>query len=139
MGKTKALDTFSGDVAGCFLPDLGGFTGQYWYFVSSGTPGKYALKNLFKGDGQALEGATPGFSCLMTGLASGGTLSSGQRWKVTAFGSPQFPNGYRLQNDNSGDGESLDTPILGGVHTPGMQPTAQVTGQIWYFTRIQHR
>jgi Bacterial Ig-like domain/Bacterial Ig-like domain (group 2) len=137
-GKTKALDTFSNTLE-CGNLDIGNFSGQAWYFVPiTGVSATYYFKNAFQGDTKALEGGTPGSPCLMTGLAAGNAYFTGQAWKVTLFGA-LYPNGYRLQNANFGTAQSLDLPQIGGVNRPSLQPTGNFLGQIWYFTRSEHR
>jgi hypothetical protein len=135
-GPTKALDTFS-DTFGCFFATTGNFSGQFWYFTPTLTPGYYSMRNQFQGETKALEGADSPAPCFLTGTPPGGFFS-GQLWKPVAFGG-QFPTGYRLQNLYLGTAKSLDAPLVSGAQTPIMQATGNFTGQVWYFTRQSHR
>jgi hypothetical protein len=56
---------------------------------------------------------------------------------VVAYGAP-YPSGYRLQTQNLGPTESLDTPIVNNAAYPSSRVTANVTGQV-YFARLMRR
>jgi hypothetical protein len=140
IGPTKALDTFGGPPYDAFLSSpLATFSGQYWYFVAfvggDGVAYSY-LKNSFRGDGQALEGASTGGLALMTDLAPPPNHFSGQAWTFTLVGAP-YPNGYRLQNQNIPT-SSLDVPLADASQV-GLRATGTFTGQVWYFKRMNHR
>jgi hypothetical protein len=143
QGATKALDTYSSTPHGCFIGDLGGFTGQHWYAVPvAGQDGYYTLRNLFQLDAQQLDAAGSGTpnACGLVVPPTTGPVPSAQAWKIVPFGAA-YPKGYRLQTLLSGANQSLDAPVgnVGSTSVPMMQPTSTSTSQVWYLTRIIHR
>jgi hypothetical protein len=133
-----SLDTFSGTF-GCFMGNNGTFTGQYWYFVPiAGQAGFYYMKNQFQGDTKALEGSDVPNRCYLSNLAPTGQFFTGQAWRVVAYGS-QYPNGYRLQNQNLGSTKSLGAILMNNDPYPSMAATANVSTQVWYFARLTRR
>jgi hypothetical protein len=143
QGPAKALDTYSSIPHGCFMGDLGQFTGQFWFAGPiAGQDGYYTLRNLFQLDAEQLDAAgsaTPNV-CGLVAPPTTGPVPSAQAWKIAPFGAA-YPKGYRLQDLVSGANQSLDAPAVnvGNTSLPMMQPTSASTSQVWYFTRITHR
>ena len=146
QGPAKALDT-AGLTFACFVPDIGNFSGQFWYAtpvaVPPNAPGQEAyfiFKNAFQLETKALDGSALPNRCGLVATPSSGVVGTGQAWMIVPFGAA-FPKGYRLQNLMFGNNQSLDAPAAtsGSSSAPLMQPTSTSTSQVWYFTRLRPR
>jgi hypothetical protein len=134
----KSLDTFAGTF-GCFMGNNGTFTGQAWYFVPiASQAGYYLMRNQFQGDTKALDGSDSPNRCFLANLAPSGQPSTGQSWRIVPYGAP-YANGYRLQSQNLGAAKSLGLTIVNSEPYPTMMATADMTVQVWYFTRLARR
>jgi hypothetical protein len=143
QGPAKALDTYGSTPHGCFIGDLGEYSGQDWYAVPIvGQDGYYTLRNLFQLDAEQLDAAGSGTpnACGLVAPPTSGPVPTAQAWKIVPFGAA-YPKGYRLQDLLSGANQSLDAPVanVGNTSVPMMQPTSTSTSQVWYFTRRFHR
>lgn len=145
QGPGLILDNFAPagpqDPRFCYLGDATAQTGgSRWAFeLLAFDPPAYLMKSVFGGDDLALEGGDGMDPCLLTGLAPEGGTFSGQAWTFPPVGDP-YPGAYRLQNLSFGTDRSLDVTNTGVFpETAYMAPTANLTGQVWYFTRTFRR
>lgn len=146
QGPDFVLDNFAvsspADPRSCYMADASQQTGgTYWSFepIPGLAPPAYLMRSEFGGPDLALEAADGVDPCLLTGLAPPGSYFTGQAWSFPPVG-PPFPGAFRMQTRSFGSDRSLDVTNSGNFpELAYMAPTANFTGQVWYFTRAFRR
>ena len=137
LGPDFVLDNFAGSPH-CYMAVASVNTsGTFWHIQRIPGRSTYSMKSLFGGPDLALEGADGVGPCLLTGFPEG-SFFSGQAWAFPPL--PEAPGAYRLQNENLGEGKSLDNYNDGRVPEQAyMADTGLFSGQAWYFVRASRR
>ncbi|HEX4959658.1 MAG TPA: hypothetical protein VF173_02380 [Thermoanaerobaculia bacterium] len=124
LGAAEALDVKPDGNGRLAMRPKGAHSGQLWKLVKLGG-GKYALRTAYLDDCFSLDVFSKGQNHFPRLAATGDYR--GQAWTLTPWGDGT----YRLTNDSTGLGQSLDT--TGDTHEPILAPGDQ-SGQHWMLT-----